>query len=196
MGLSLLAMAAAAAGLLSPPVGAILQEGIDVASFLIALTALVPTHLDRSSLSQADIAIARVHYEQHRAVRPVVEQVRSVADGLSAEDGGQTALEPVRDLLDQLEGQLLPHERAEDADLLPIVAKTMGGEDPTGALSRTHDEIEHYVSRLRRVLTDIEATDEAEDVVELRRLLYGLHAILRLHNAQEDEGVFSLLPDE
>ena len=28
------------------------------------------------------------------------------------------------------------------------------------------------------------------------RLLYGLYAILRLHNAQEEEGAFSLLPDE
>ena len=37
---------------------------------------------------------------------------------------------------------------------------------------------------------------EPEDIVELRRMLYGLHAILVLHNAQEEEGVFSLLPDE
>jgi hypothetical protein len=32
-------------------------------------------------------------------------------------------------------------------------------------------------------------------VVELRRLLYGLYAILRLHNAQEEEGAFSLVPE-
>jgi hypothetical protein len=31
--------------------------------------------------------------------------------------------------------------------------------------------------------------------VELCRLLYGLYAVLRLHNAQEDEWAFSLLPD-
>ena len=34
----------------------------------------------------------------------------------------------------------------------------------------------------------------AEDVIELRRLLYGLYAVLRLHNAQEEEGAFSLVP--
>ena len=33
-----------------------------------------------------------------------------------------------------------------------------------------------------------------EDVVELRRLLYGLYAVLRLHNAQEEESAFSLVP--
>jgi hypothetical protein len=31
--------------------------------------------------------------------------------------------------------------------------------------------------------------------VDLRRLLYGLYAILRLHNAQEEEEAFSLVPD-
>ncbi len=28
----------------------------------------------------------------------------------------------------------------------------------------------------------------------LRRLLYGLYGVLRLHNAQEEEGAFSLIP--
>jgi len=37
---------------------------------------------------------------------------------------------------------------------------------------------------------------DEEDLVELRRLLYGLHAILRLHFAQEDEGYLSLADDE
>lgn len=196
MGLSLIAMVAAAAGLLSPPVGAVLQEGIDVASILIALTALLPARSYTVTLSTTEIATTRALYEQHRAVRPVVERVRRVADGLSDADHGLEAIEPVRQLLDQLEHQLLPHERAEDVELLPIIAKAMGGADPTGALNRTHGEIEHYVTRLRRVLADVEATGEVQDVVELRRLLYGLHAILRLHNAQEEEDAFSLLPHE
>ena len=36
---------------------------------------------------------------------------------------------------------------------------------------------------------------DASEVLELRRLLYGLHAILRLHFAQEEEGYFSLLDE-
>jgi hypothetical protein len=62
-------------------------------------------------------------------------------------------------------------------------------------MSRTHAEIEHQVSRLRRLLTDLDDdTVHPEDVVELRRLLYGLYGVLRLHNAQEEEGAFSLVP--
>ena len=41
---------------------------------------------------------------------------------------------------------------------------------------------------------DAEHPDQAE-VLELRRVLYGLHAILRLHFAQEEEGYFSLLDE-
>jgi hypothetical protein len=62
-------------------------------------------------------------------------------------------------------------------------------------MSRTHAEIEHQVSRLRRLLADLNNdTVEPEDVIELRRLLYGLYGVLRLHNAQEEEGAFSLVP--
>src|SRR6266545_684383 len=190
MGLSLAAMVAAAAGQLPPAAGALLQELIDVAAIAIALTALLPARSHTVTMRPADITTARRLYAQHRAVRPVVEQVRAVADALDHD------FQPVRALLDRLETDLLPHERAEEAELLPIMAKALGGADPTGALSRTHAEIEHQTGRLRRILDDLDTTADPEDIVDLRRLLYGLYAILRLHNAQEEEGAFSLVPDE
>ena len=62
-------------------------------------------------------------------------------------------------------------------------------------LSRTHAEIEHQVCRLRRLLTGLDDDSaQPEDVIELRRLLYGLYAVLRLHNAQEEEAASSLIP--
>jgi hypothetical protein len=191
MGLSLVAMLAAAAGLLPPAAGALLQELIDVAAIAIALRALLPARIHTITMTPVDIATAQRLYAQHRAVRPVVEQLRTVADALTTADGD---LDPVRILLGRLETDLLPHERAEEAELVPIMAKALGGSDPTGAISRTHAEIEHQIGRLRRILDDLPGTVEPEDIVELRRLLYGLYAILRLHNAQEEEGAFSLVP--
>ena len=60
-------------------------------------------------------------------------------------------------------------------------------------MSREHVEIAHQVRRLGQLLDEVgaEGCDE-EDVIELRRLLYGLHAVLRLHTAQEDESYLSL----
>jgi hypothetical protein len=76
------------------------------------------------------------------------------------------------------------------------VARALNGTDATAAMSRTHAEIEHQVSQLHRLLTGLgNETVQPEDVIELRRLLYGLYAVLRLHNAQEEEGAFSLVPN-
>jgi len=67
---------------------------------------------------------------------------------------------------------------------------------PVDHVRATHAEIEHQIGRLRRLLDGLDPqTTEPEDIIELRRLLYGLYAVLRLHNAQEEEGAFSLVPD-
>jgi hypothetical protein len=60
-------------------------------------------------------------------------------------------------------------------------------------MSRAHAEIGYQITRLGRLLDDIgdQEPDQA-DVADLRSLLYGLDAILRLHTAQEDETYLSL----
>ncbi|HET7822158.1 MAG TPA: heavy metal translocating P-type ATPase [Ornithinibacter sp.] len=192
MGLSLVAMVVAAAGYLPPALGAVLQEGIDVLAIGLALRAVLPGRVHTLTMAPEDVALALTLREHHDAVLPEVEHIRAVADALSSDD---VDLEPARRLLARLETTLVPHEREDEQLLVPLVSRALGGTDATAALSRTHAEIEHQVGRLRRLLanTDPGATDE-EDVVELRRLLYGLYAVLRLHNAQEEEGAFALVP--
>ncbi len=194
MGLSLVAMVAAAVGLLPPAVGAVVQEAIDILAIGIALLAVLPGKAHTIAMPTADIAIAHGLKAEHDAVLAIVEQIRAVADALSTEN---CDLAPSHTLLDRLEGELLPHERDDETRLLPLVNRALGSSDTTAAMSRTHAEIEHQVSRMRRLLTDLDNdTVQPEDVVELRRLLYGLYAVLRLHNAQEEEGAFSLVPTQ
>jgi hypothetical protein len=184
-------MVAAAAGLLPPAFGAILQEVIDVLAILIALRAVLPGKVHTIAMAPEDVATVLRIREQHDALLPVVEQIRGVADALSTHNADLTA---AFDVFEQLERELLPHERADEEVLIPIVNRALSS-DATAALSRTHAEIEHQVSRLRRLLTGLDNDNvQPEDVVELRRLLYGLYAVLRLHNAQEEEGAFSLVP--
>jgi hypothetical protein len=191
MGLSIAAMVAAAAGLLPPALGAILQEVIDVLAILIALCAVLPGKVHTIAMPPEDVATVLRIREQHDALLPVVEQIRGVADALSTQNADLTA---AFDIFEHLERELLPHERADEEVLVPIVNRALTS-DATAALSRTHAEIEHQVSRLRRLLTGLDNDNvQPEDVVELRRLLYGLYAVLRLHNAQEEEGAFSLVP--
>ncbi len=190
MGLALVGMTAAAIGLLSPTVGAIAQEAIDVLAIGIALTALLPGEVHTVRLSAGDAALADALRSEHDELHPLIEDVRAAADALSGED-----LTVVRGVVARLATELVPHERREEELLLPVVARALGGPDPVAGLSRTHAEIEHQVMRLQRLLVEIgtEAVTE-DDIVELRGSLYALHAVLRLHNAQEDEVAFSLLP--
>ncbi|MGB7818101.1 MAG: heavy metal translocating P-type ATPase [Ornithinibacter sp.] len=192
MGLSGVAMVAAAAGLLPPAAGAVLQEGIDVLAIALALRAVLPGRVHSLTLPDEDVALAQRLRADHDAVLPEVEQIRAVADGLSTEDAD---LAPARRLLQRLETTLVPHEREDERLLLPLVSRALGNPESTAALSRTHAEIDHQVDRLRRLLGQLDPeTVQGEDVIELRRLLYGLYAVLRLHNAQEEEGAFALVP--
>jgi hemerythrin-like domain-containing protein len=103
----------------------------------------------------------------------------------------------VRDIRRFLVEDLDPHEQAEDATLYPALARVLGGNDPTATMSRAHAEIAHYIRRLGHVIDDTEPDGpDEDDILEIRRLLYGLHAILVLHFAQEDEGYLSLVDDD
>ena len=193
MALSLVAMVIAAAGLLPPATGAVLQEFIDVLAIVIALRAVLPGRIHTIAMPSVDVAAAHELRIAHDAVLPVVDEIRTVADALSTDDPD---LGPSRVLLDRLENELLPHERADEAVLMPLVARALGGTEATAAMSRTHAEIEHQIIRVHRLLTDLDnETTQPADVVELRRILYGLYAVLQLHNAQEEESAFSLVPN-
>ncbi len=72
--------------------------------------------------------------------------------------------------------------------------RILGGSDPTGTMSRAHVEIAHHIRRIGHLIEDLDPTaPEPEDLIDLRRSLYGLHAILLLHFAQEDEGYLNLI---
>ena len=204
-GLSAVAMVAAAFGLLPPVAGAVLQEVIDVAVILNALRVLTPDRQRLRRLDEPGSELARRFSAEHRELRPELDELRTVADDLGTVGPGD-ALAEVRRVHRFLAEELVPHEEAEDRALYPAVAAAIGGVDPTGTMSRSHVEIIHLVRRLGRLLDEVDgdgtATDgpegpaaptpDPDDVTEMRRLLYGLHAILRLHFAQEDEQYLSL----
>ncbi len=191
IGLSLAVMVLAAFGWVPPAAGALIQEAIDVAVILNALRALggygaaAPARGPEAALSQR-------FRSEHGELLPVVNRVRAVADRLDPA-APQAALADVRDIYRFLVEDLLPHEAEEERSFYPLIAKTLGGDDPTGTMVRGHVEIAHLVRVLGRLLEDLPPEGPgADDLPELRRVLYGLYAILRLHFAQEEEAYLSL----
>jgi soluble P-type ATPase len=192
IGLSAVAMVVAAFGLLPPAAGALLQEAIDVAVILNALRVLRTPSSDLAVRPEEQDLVERFTGE-HAVLRPDLDRLRRAADAIGAAPTAE-ALAAVRDVQRFLVDELLPHEQAEDAQLYPVFDRILGGADATGTMSRAHVEIAHHIRRIGRLLDDLDADDpHPDDLIELRRALYGLHAILVLHFAQEDEGYLGLI---
>ncbi|HEV7518103.1 MAG TPA: heavy metal translocating P-type ATPase, partial [Thermoanaerobaculia bacterium] len=198
MGLSLAGMLAAAAGHLTPVAGALVQEGIDVAVIANALRALGSGGRWRGRRRSGEDEVGRRYRTEHGLLLPDVDRLRSVADRLD-ELAPQAAKRELADLRRFLVERLVPHEEKEDATVYPLVARAIGGLDPTAAMSRAHLEIAHLVRLFGRLVDELPPGDQGpltgDDRRDLRRILYGLHAILRLHFAQEDEQYLPLLED-
>jgi heavy metal translocating P-type ATPase len=194
MGLSMAAMLVAAAGWLIPVAGALLQEAIDVVVILNALRALRvprPPHAGPGEAAVRD----RVERE-HARLSEGLEQLRATADGLGRLPSAESRAYLERDHRFLVE-QVLPHERAEASDAFPLVEAAVGGDRPTASLRREHAELAAMVAALGQVIAEMgpEGPTE-EELPDLRRLLYGLDAALRLHTAAEDEAYLPLAAGE
>ncbi|MEU1911360.1 heavy metal translocating P-type ATPase [Streptomyces massasporeus] len=193
--LSLAAMAVAAAGLLPPAVGAVLQEVIDVAVILNALRALRADRTGRPALTPDAEALIHRFAAEHDDLQDVLVAVRDAADRLS-ESSGPGTLAAVEETHRLLTERLLPHEYAEEHRLYPALAPALGGPEATATMSRAHAEIDHLSRRIATHLSLARAADglAPEQLDDLRACLYGLNTVLRLHFAQEEESYFSLAP--
>jgi len=191
MAMSLAAMGAAAAGLLPAVWGAMLQEAIDVAVILNALRALRPPRA-ASHMTPADAALTRRFQGEHEVIRADIEELRTTADSIGFTTPDQ-AMARVRRACRLLTDEIGPHEQAEERELYPALDRMLGSPEVTATMSRGHAEIARQARRLGQLVDDIgtEPPDDA-DLADLRALLYGLHAILRLHTTQEDENYLAL----
>lgn len=196
MGLSAVGMGVAAFGYLPPVMGAFFQEAIDIAVILNALRALTPPRTKTFVLKPDLLDATEKLRHDHRDLLPQVLTLRQTADRLDTlpPDQAKTQLEAVRHFLVDV---LLPHELEEDKNVYPLIAKMMGGKDPTAIMSRAHLEISHLTRLYSQMVDNLEPTGpKPEDFRDLRRTLYGLHALLVLHFAQEDEHYLALIDEK
>lgn len=193
MGLSLAAMAVAAIGWLPPAVGALLQEGIDVAVIANALRALRGNPALGVDLPAPTEEMLRRFDAEHDELRATVGLLREAADRLAAAPD-QSALQAISRAHALLTERILPHERAEETQLYPALAHPLGTGEATATMSRTHAEIQRLSDRIGAhvALAQNAGAIDHDQVDDLLASLYGLHALLRLHFLQEEESYFTL----
>lgn len=130
--------------------------------------------------------------DEHRQLRPHVDEMLAVADELD-DYPPDLLLERLEGVSRFLRSHLLRHARAEEAALYPVVRWAMDTDDGTATMVRDHVEIARMSEQLEQLVADV--GDGRPRLRELRRVLYGLHAVAALHFAKEEEVYLPLLDE-
>jgi iron-sulfur cluster repair protein YtfE (RIC family) len=125
--------------------------------------------------------------DEHLELTARSEILRTVADSI-----GMASTESMREGVGQaysfLIHQLIPHAQAEEQVLYPTVGKLLRSVEATETMSRDHLEVIRLTEELEALRLHVFYTPVSEaDKQALRRVLYGLYAIIKLHLAKEEE---------
>ncbi len=185
MGLSAIAMIAAALGWLAPVPAALIQEAIDVMVIVNALRALRTPASRRHGVISAEAE--QDWREAHAALRRSLEQLRDIADAL--EDAKpEPAGKLIAEANDIVGRDIVTHERGDERVLFPALAKRLRDRAGLAAIDRAHREILHLARQLDRLARDLGAeTIDRYLVRDAQRLIETIHQIVRIHTEEEED---------
>ncbi len=193
MAMSGLAMIAAAFGQLTPVAAALTQEGIDVLVILNALRALYSG--EGAALRTKPTLTAEMLRVDHRALEQGLDRLREIADALD-EVCGAHAVALIAEANAIVQQRIVRHERQDETMLYPALSAQL--RDPSGlaAMSRAHREIQHLARLLERLFTGLSAEDADRYFIrDAQRIIESLEALVRLHNAQEEDIYDHAIPE-
>ena len=129
---------------------------------------------------------------EHAHLLPHIERIGAVGDAI-----GTAPIEDVRkgveEVHDFLVHHLIPHADAEDRVLYPAVAKVMGAPQATATMSRDHVEVGRLTEELAALRAQLDRGLNGALAGDLRRVLYGLSALVKVHFAKEEEVYLPIL---
>jgi hemerythrin-like domain-containing protein len=131
------------------------------------------------------IATSHVSTHSHAPLTEGVDRLAATAELVGAATGAQlrTELDEVCAFLTE---RLLPHIDADERELYPELERLMQNRHSMTPLRREHEEIRSLIldldERRRRVPTD---RPSIGDTVALRRVLFRLYGLLKVHMAEE-----------
>jgi iron-sulfur cluster repair protein YtfE (RIC family) len=125
--------------------------------------------------------------DEHKELLPYIELLRTVADAI-----GEAPFESLRRGVDEaytfLTHHLLPHAQAEERALYPVVGRLMGAPEATATMSHDHVEVARLAEELGSLRSHLVGASLSESQEKaLRRVLYSLSAIVKVHFAKEEE---------
>jgi hemerythrin-like domain-containing protein len=131
--------------------------------------------------------------DEHKALYPQLETLRLAGDVVN-ESLTTLAHDKIEQAYNFLSRQLIPHAQAEEKALYPMVEKAMGAPQATATMTRDHVEVERLTQELGTLrVHKSQLSITFEQVSALRRVLYGLYTLVKLHFAKEEEIYLPLL---
>ncbi|MBN2624153.1 MAG: hemerythrin domain-containing protein, partial [Acidimicrobiales bacterium] len=132
--------------------------------------------------------------DEHAELTPHIAALAAAGDAVGRHD-----LDDLRAKVDAsydfLTTQLIPHAGAEDRALYPVVQRVLGAPEATATMSRDHVEVDRLTAQLGALRARLAATGDVDGELadDLRRVLYGLHALVSVHFAKEEEVYLPML---
>ncbi|HEX6580926.1 MAG TPA: hemerythrin domain-containing protein [Actinomycetota bacterium] len=125
--------------------------------------------------------------EEHSHLRAGIESLRTVGDDVGRLDVAVLRYE-VEDVYRFLSHRLLAHIAVEEEVLYPAIARLNGYGAAAGIMRRDHAEVSDAVRELYALRQELERGTFGEtEAAALRRVLYGLYQLLKVHMANEEE---------
>ena len=123
---------------------------------------------------------------EHESVRRHLEHARQIADSV-----GDVSVDELNQWLDHaihtIAHQFLPHAQHEETSLYARFPEAPGAPSLAAVFRRDHVEFAQLVDELKAARANVREPLAANVARELRRILYGMYAIMKLHFATEEE---------
>ncbi|HEX5480452.1 MAG TPA: hemerythrin domain-containing protein [Dehalococcoidia bacterium] len=130
--------------------------------------------------------------EEHKELIPHIEALLAAADAIDT-DSADALRAKVDDSYAFLIHGLIPHAQAEERALYPVIGRLLGAPEATGTMSRDHVEVMRLTDQLRDARKQLDGPAPADVDADLRRILYGLYALVHVHFAKEEEVYLPIL---
>lgn len=125
--------------------------------------------------------------QEHADLQPHVEVLRTAAESITTAVPPESYA-PIDKAIAVLTRRIIPHVSAEDKALYPVVEETMGAFGATNIMRRDHVEIVRLADELAQLRAGLSPEGPSTQQADaLRRVLYGLYALVQVHFAKEEE---------